>query len=424
MNLAVIGSGGREHAICYKLKQSSKIKKLFCIPGNGGTKKIAENIVEDTSNFEAIYRIIKEKNIDIVIIGPEQPLVDGLVDYLSKKKVKVFGPNKFCSQLEGSKAFMKELCKKNNIPTANFGVFENFEEASNFIKKNNTPIVVKADGIAAGKGVTVCSSINEALKCTKEILNGKFKSSNKVVLEEFLSGEELSYFVVVDENSYKFFGSAQDHKRVGEGDTGANTGGMGAYSPAPLLSDKLKKKINKKIIEPTLKAMKDLGYSYKGFLYAGLMVSKDEPYLIEYNIRMGDPECQVLMMRLKTDLFEIIESTIKNKLSTLDIKWSNKNSITIVLCAKGYPSNYIKNSEIKNLMNLQNNENNQIFHAGTYEKDSKIFSKGGRVLNITSFSENLLEARNNVLDNIKKINWKDGFFRKDIGWRVLNKKKI
>tara|TARA_B100000686_G_C16763160_1_gene960069 strand:- start:926 stop:2200 length:1275 start_codon:yes stop_codon:yes gene_type:complete len=424
MNLAVIGSGGREHAICYKLKQSSKIKKLFCIPGNGGTKKIAENIVEDTSNFEAIYRIIKEKNIDIVIIGPEQPLVDGLVDYLSKKKVKVFGPNKFCSQLEGSKAFMKELCKKNNIPTANFGVFENFEEASNFIKKNNTPIVVKADGIAAGKGVTVCSSINEALKCTKEILNGKFKSSNKVVLEEFLSGEELSYFVVVDENSYKFFGSAQDHKRVGEGDTGANTGGMGAYSPAPLLSDKLKKKINKKIIEPTLKAMKDLGYSYKGFLYAGLMVSKDEPYLIEYNIRMGDPECQVLMMRLKTDLFEIIESTIKNKLGTLDIKWSNKNSITIVLCAKGYPSNYIKNSEIKNLMNLQNNENNQIFHAGTYEKDSKIFSKGGRVLNITSFSENLLEARNNVLDNIKKINWKDGFFRKDIGWRVLNKKKI
>ena len=424
MNLAVIGSGGREHAICYKLKQSSKIKKLFCIPGNGGTKKIAENIVEDTSNFEAIYRIIKEKNIDIVIIGPEQPLVDGLVDYLSKKKVKVFGPNKFCSQLEGSKAFMKELCKKNNIPTANFGVFENFEEASNFIKKNNTPIVVKADGIAAGKGVTVCSSINEALKCTKEILNGKFKSSNKVVLEEFLSGEELSYFVVVDENSYKFFGSAQDHKRVGEGDTGANTGGMGAYSPAPLLSDKLKKKINKKIIEPTLKAIKDLGYSYKGFLYAGLMVSKDEPYLIEYNIRMGDPECQVLMMRLKTDLFEIIESTIKNKLGTLDIKWSNKNSITIVLCAKGYPSNYIKNSEIKNLMNLQNNENNQIFHAGTYEKDSKIFSKGGRVLNITSFSENLLEARNNVLDNIKKINWKDGFFRKDIGWRVLNKKKI
>ena len=319
---------------------------------------------------------------------------------------------------------MKELCKKNNIPTANFGVFENFEEASNFIKKNNTPIVVKADGIAAGKGVTVCSSINEALKCTKEILNGKFKSSNKVVLEEFLSGEELSYFVVVDENSYKFFGSAQDHKRVGEGDTGANTGGMGAYSPAPLLSDKLKKKINKKIIEPTLKAMKDLGYSYKGFLYAGLMVSKDEPYLIEYNIRMGDPECQVLMMRLKTDLFEIIESTIKNKLSTLDIKWSNKNSITIVLCAKGYPSNYIKDSEIKNLMNLQNNENNQIFHAGTYEKDSKIFSKGGRVLNITSFSENLLEARNNVLDNIKKINWKDVFFRKDIGWRVLNKKKI
>ena len=236
---------------------------------------------------------------------------------------------------------MKNLCKKNNIPTANFGIFNNFNDASIFIKKNQTPIVVKADGLASGKGVSVCNNIEEALRNTKEILDGKFKSSNQVVLEEFLEGEELSYFVIVDENSYHFFGSAQDHKRVGEGDTGPNTGGMGAYSPAPLLTKKLEKKINKKIIEPTLKAMKDLGYSYKGFLYAGLMVSKDEPYLIEYNIRMGDPECQVLMMRLKTDLFEIIESTIKNKLSTLDIKWSNKNSITIVLCAKGYPSNYI-----------------------------------------------------------------------------------
>ena len=239
MNLAVIGSGGREHAICYKLKKSQKINRLICIPGNAGTEKIAENIKEDILNFDAIYKIIREKNIDIVVIGPEQPLVAGLVDFLEKKKIRVFGPDKFNSQLEGSKAFMKNLCKKNNIPTANFGVFDNFKEASVFIKKNGAPIVVKADGLAAGKGVVVCNSVDEALKNTKEILDGKFKSSRQVVLEEFLKGEELSYFTIVDENSYKFFGSAEDHKRVGEKDTGPNTGGMGAYSPSPLLTNNL-----------------------------------------------------------------------------------------------------------------------------------------------------------------------------------------
>ena len=422
MNLAVIGSGGREHAICYKLKKSSKIKKLLCIPGNAGTQKIAENVKEDISNFAALYQVIKKKNIDIVIVGPEQPLVDGLVDYLIEKKVRVFGPNKFASQLEGSKAFMKKLCKKNNIPTANFGVFDNFDDASIFIKKNKAPIVVKADGLAAGKGVSICTSIEEALKNTKEILEGKFKSSHQVVLEEFLEGEELSYFVIVDENSYHFFGSAQDHKRVGEGDTGPNTGGMGAYSPAPLLTDKLEEKIKKKIIEPTLKAMKDLGHPYKGFLYAGLMINKGEPYLIEYNIRMGDPECQVLMMRLKTDLLEIIDSATRNKINNLKIEWTKKSSITIVLCAKGYPYNYIKDSEIKNLSNVLTDKNNQIFHAGTYEKNNKTYSSGGRVLNITSSSESLIEARNKSLTNIDKINWPDGFFRKDIGWRVINNK--
>ena len=422
MNLVVIGSGGREHAICYKLKQSPKIKKLICIPGNAGTKNIAENIKEDISNFDALYQIIKKQNVDIVIVGPEQPLVDGLADYLNEKKIRVFGPDKFAARLEGSKAFMKNLCKKNNIPTAKFGVFSNFDDASNFIKKNGAPIVVKADGLAAGKGVSVCTSVKEALKNTKEILDGKFKSSNQVVLEEFLEGEELSYFVIVDENSYHFFGSAQDHKRVGEGDTGPNTGGMGAYSPAPILTNKLEKKIKRKIIEPTLKAMKNLSHPYKGFLYVGLMICKSEPYLIEYNIRMGDPECQVLMMRLKTDLLEILDCATKNKLNNLKIEWATKSSITIVLCAKGYPSNYIKNSEIKNLSNILTDSNNQIFHAGTYEKNNKIYSNGGRVLHITSSSENLVEARNKSLTNIDKINWPDGFFRKDIGWRVINNK--
>ena len=422
MNLAVIGSGGREHAICYKLKQSPKLKKLVCVPGNAGTQEIAENIKEDISNFNALYQIIKKQNIDLVVVGPEQPLVEGLVDYLNEKKIRVFGPDKFSSQLEGSKAFMKNLCKKNNIPTANFGVFNNYNDASNFIKKNGVPIVVKADGLAAGKGVSVCNTIDEALKNTKEILDGKFKSSNQVVLEEFLKGEELSYFTIVDENSYHFFGSAQDHKRVGEGDTGPNTGGMGAYSPAPLLTDKLEKKIKKKIIEPTLKAMKELEHPYRGFLYAGLMICKNEPYLIEYNIRMGDPECQVLMMRLETDLLEIIDSATKNQLNNLKIEWAKKNCITIVLCAKGYPFNYIKDSEIKNLSTVLSDKNNQIFHAGTYEKNNKIYSNGGRVLNITSSSESLIEARNKSLANIDKINWPDGFFRKDIGWRVINNK--
>ena len=253
MNFAVIGSGGREHAICYKLKQSTKIKKLICIPGNAGTEKIAQNIKEDISNFEALYKVIKKQNIDIVIVGPEQPLVNGLVDYLNEKKVKVFGPNKFSSQLEGSKAFMKNLCLKNNIPTANFGVFNNFDEASAFIKKNGAPIVVKADGLAAGKGVSVCFDVNDALINTKEILEGKFESSSQVILEEFLEGEELSYFVIADNNSYQFFGSAQDHKRVGEGDVGPNTGGMGAYSPAPLLNEKLEEKIKKKLLNLLLR---------------------------------------------------------------------------------------------------------------------------------------------------------------------------
>ena len=421
MNLAVIGSGGREHAICYKLKQSRRIKKLICIPGNAGTQKIAKNIKEDISNFNALYETIKNQNIDTVIVGPEQPLVDGLVDYLNEKKVRVFGPNKFSSQLEGSKAFMKNLCKKYNIPTANFGIFENFHEASIFIKKNGVPIVVKADGLASGKGVSICTTIKDALKNTKEILDGKFKSSSRVILEEFLEGEELSYFVIVDENSYRFFGSAQDHKRVGEGDTGPNTGGMGAYSPAPILTKDLEIKIKKKIIEPTLKAMKNLNQPYKGFLYAGLMIKNGEPYLIEYNIRMGDPECQVILMRLKTDLLEVIESTFNNELNNLKIEWTNKSCLTIVLCAKGYPSNYIKGSEIKNLPSILTDENNQVFHAGTYEKNNKIFSAGGRVLNITSLSQSLSEARDKSLEKINKINWTDGFFRKDIGWRTLKK---
>ncbi len=419
MNLAVIGSGGREHAICYKLNQSKKLKKLICIPGNAGTATIAKNINEDIRNFDAIYKILKENNIDIVIIGPEQPLVDGLADYLRNKSIRVLGPSKFASQLEGSKAFMKDICKKNNIPTADYGVFDNLDEAKKFIKKNKIPIVVKADGLAAGKGVSICNSFDEAIQNTKEILDGKFKSSTKVILEEFIEGEELSYFVIVDKKSYKFFGSAQDHKRVGEGDTGPNTGGMGAYTPAKILTSNVEEKIKKKIIEPTLLAMKNLGNPYEGFLYAGLMIKEGEPFLIEYNIRMGDPECQALMMRLKTDLVDIVDHLTKDSLNNLKILWSKKNCITVVLCAKGYPNKYIRDSEIENLPKIKVDMNNQIFHAGTYEKDKKIFSKGGRVLNITSMSDKMIDAKNNSIDILKKIDWKDGFYRNDIGWRII-----
>ncbi len=421
MNLAVIGSGGREHALCYKLKQSKKVDKLFCIPGNAGTKELAENINEDPSNFDKIYKIIKKKKIDFIIVGPEEPLVNGIVDFLTERNIKVFGPDKFSSQLEGSKAFMKNLCKKNNIPTANFGIFENLDEAVSFIKNSKIPIVVKADGLAAGKGVSICQSKEEAEIKTREIIQGKFESSKKVVLEEYIEGEELSYFSVVDKNTFHFFGSAQDHKRVGEGDIGLNTGGMGSYSPANLLTEQLEEKIKKKIIEPTLKALKKMGHPYKGFLYAGLMIKKNEPYLIEYNIRMGDPECQVLMMRLKTSLVDVVQSVINDSLENLNILWSSKSCMTVVLCSKGYPGIYKKNSEIKNLKKISMNENDQVFHAGTYEKNKKIYSNGGRVLNITSLAKNLLKAKNKCLDNIKKINWTDGFFRRDIGWRAIKK---
>ncbi|MAV76803.1 MAG: phosphoribosylamine--glycine ligase [Candidatus Marinimicrobia bacterium] len=421
MNLAVIGSGGREHALCYKLRETKEVKKLLCIPGNAGTQKIAKNINENLSDFEGIYKTIKKEEIDIVIVGPEEPLVNGIIDFLEKKNIKTIGPDKFASQLEGSKAFMKNLCKENDIPTANFGIFEDLQSAQSFIRNNKIPIVVKADGLAAGKGVSICKSEKDAINKTKEIIEGKFQSSKKVVLEEFIEGEELSYFVAVDKNSFQFFGSAQDHKKVGENDTGPNTGGMGAYSPANLLTKELNEKIKKKIINPTLKALKKNGHAYKGFLYAGLMIKNNEPYLIEYNIRMGDPECQVLMMRLKTSLLDIIKAIVNDKLESLKIHWDKKKSMTIVLCSKGYPGKYKKNIEIKNLNKINSNSKNQIFHAGTYSKGKKVFSNGGRVLNITSCNYDLNLARRNCLENLKKINWNKGFFRKDIGWRVIGK---
>ena len=324
MNIALIGNGGREHALCHKLNQSKKADKIFCIPGNAGTAKIAINLEIDFLDFKILLKNIKYHKIDLVIVGPEEPLVNGIVDFLIKNKVKVFGPNKFASQLEGSKAFMKSLCKKFKIPTANFKICKRKSDVKNFLKYNRMPIVVKADGLAAGKGVTICKTKKEVLKISEEIFKGKFKSSNKLVLEEFLEGEEVSYFLIVDKNNFSFLGSAQDHKRVGENDTGSNTGGMGAYSPAPIINKRLEIKIIKNIIKPTLLALKKRKHSYTGFLYTGLMIKNNEPYLIEYNVRMGDPECQVILPRIKTDFLEIINLAVQNKLNKIKINWLKK----------------------------------------------------------------------------------------------------
>tara|TARA_B100002051_G_C16673179_1_gene605647 strand:- start:84 stop:1352 length:1269 start_codon:yes stop_codon:yes gene_type:complete len=422
MNIGLIGSGGREHALCKKIFESKLSEKIVCFPGNAGTSKIAKNVNVDILNFKKILKLIRYHNIDLVIVGPEEPLVKGLVDFLIRKRVKVFGPTKFASKLEGSKAFMKNLCRKNKIPTANFKICKNIKQVKDFIKKNNFPLVVKADGLAAGKGVSICKTKKQVYKISNEIFNGKFKSSNKIVLEEFLKGEEASYFIIVDKQSFKFFGTAQDHKRVGEKDKGPNTGGMGAYSPAPLINNILEKKIIKKIIKPTLNALKKLNQPYKGFLYIGLMIRNNEPFLIEFNVRMGDPECQVILPRLKSDFLNVIKMAEADELKKSKIEWLNKKSMTIVLCSKGYPGNYKKNSLINNLEKIKLKNNEVIYHAGTKINHQKIFSNGGRVLNFTAVGQSYLSIRKRLIYLIKKLNWKNGFFRKDIGWRVISKK--
>jgi phosphoribosylamine--glycine ligase len=420
MKIGIIGSGGREHALCIALKKSGMVNKIYCIPGNAGTKLIATNVDLQIDDFKQIKEFVINEKIDLIIVGPEKPLVDGLVDFLEENKIKVFGPNKIASQLEGSKIFTKNLCKKYNIPSADFRIFNKLKTALKFIKNTNYPLVVKADGLAAGKGVYICENFKEANTAINEIFNGKFGISNKVLIEEFLNGEEMSFFIISDGKNVKKFGTAQDHKRVNEGDVGPNTGGMGAYSPSKIENKELDEKILNKIIQPTLKALKDLNTNFKGFLYAGLMIVNNEPYLIEYNVRMGDPECQTILPRLKTDFFKIINAVIEEKLEQLDIKWDSKKTLSIVLCSKGYPSNFEKNIEIKNLKKIFLDENKFIFHASTKMINSNIYSNGGRVLNIVVKSKNFKECRDQALDILKKIDWKNGFYRKDIGYKVIN----
>ena len=418
MKVGVIGNGGREHALCSSLKNSDKIKQIYCFPGNAGTSLIAENINIDLTDFEKLKDFIIENGINFVIIGPEKPLVDGIVDYLQKFKIRVFGPNKIASQLEGSKIFTKKLCEKYKIPTAKFGIFSNIKEALSFLQNCNFPIVIKADGLAAGKGVYISEDYKEASKAVNEIFDGKFGKAENLLIEEFLNGEEMSFFIISDGQSYKFFGTAQDHKRVFEGDKGKNTGGMGAYSPSRLESEKLNQKIINKIIEPTLKGLKDLNCEYKGFLYAGLMVVNGEPFLIEYNVRMGDPECQTLLPKLKTDFSVIINKCIEQKLHELNIEWYNDKSICVVLCSKGYPDNY-KNNFTINLKKINLEKNQFIFHAGTKINNNIIVSNGGRVLNVVTRSNDFKSARESSLQLLKEINWDNGFYRRDIGYKVI-----
>mgnify|MGYP001225102910 CR=1 FL=1 len=419
MKIAIIGNGGREHAIANQISKSPKLNKLYCLPGNAGTELIAENVNLDIYDFNKLGKFVEDHKIDFVIVGPEKPLVEGVVDFLTNKGIKVFGPNKISSQLEGSKIFTKKICEKYKIPTAKFGIFNSAEDAHKYIGKVKKPIVVKADGLAAGKGVYICEDLESAINAVNEIFNGKFGKSNQVLIEEFLQGEEMSYFVISDGKTFKKFNTAQDHKRVEEGDKGKNTGGMGAYSPSRLENKTLDKKILKKIIEPTLKALKDLKTEFVGFLYAGLMIVKGEPFLIEYNVRMGDPECQTILPRLKTDFLEIVDATINKRLGSINLEWFEEKSICIVLCSKGYPEKFQNNVEIKKLEKIELKNNNYIFHAGTKIKNSKIYSNGGRVLNFVIKSKNLKQSRDDLINLINDLNWKNGYFRKDIGFKIF-----
>ena len=420
MIVGIIGSGGREHAICTKIRESSKISKIFCIPGNAGTNDIAENIDIEIDDFKSIKNFCLKSKIELLIIGPEQPLVDGIVDYFLDTNIKVFGPSKLASKLEGSKIFTKEICQKYNIPTANFKISKDLKSTEETLKDATYPLVIKADGLAAGKGVYICNNFDESCNAAKEIFGGKFGDAKNLLIEEFLEGEEMSYFIVSDGKTFKYFGSAQDHKRVGEGDKGKNTGGMGAYSPSRLFNKELEQKILEKIIKPTLKGINDLGTKYKGFLYAGLMIVKDEPFLIEYNVRMGDPECQTILPTLDTDIIKIFQSCIDEKLDEIEIKWINKKSLCVVLCSNGYPDKYEKNIIINNFEKLNLNENNYLFHAGTMFKENKWLSNGGRVLNISNTGKDLKTIRENIHNIINQINWDEGYYRKDIGWRYID----
>ena len=422
MNVLLIGSGGREHALAYKISSSPLLGKLFCAPGNPGTLALGDNIELDVKNHKAVVEFCKKNTVELVVIGPEAPLVDGLADSLRDNGLLVVGPNKLAARLEGSKGFTKDLCAKYNIPTGAYQRFKNANEAKDYIRKKGAPIVIKADGLAAGKGVTVALTIGEALDAVDACFDGAFgKAGIEIVVEEFLEGEEASFFCLCDGKTAIPFGSAQDHKRVGDGDKGANTGGMGAYSPAPVMTEDMTKRVMNEIVEPTIRGMADLGCPFSGVLFVGLMITKKGPELIEFNVRFGDPECQVLMMRLKSDLLPVLSSVAKGHLEDVELNWTTDKALTVVMAAKGYPEAPQRGSIISGIEKADKLPDVKVFHAGTALKDGKVIANGGRVLNVTATGKTVKEAQQKAYQAIKLIDWPEGFYRHDIGWRAIER---
>lgn len=425
MNILVIGSGGREHALCWAIAKSPLCGTLYCAPGNGGIGQVAECVPLSPTDFDAIIAFVREKQIGFVVIGPEDPLVKGLADRLDAEGIASFGPSAKAAQLEGSKGFTKDLCAEWDIPTAAYGRFSDAASAKAFIAQKGAPIVVKADGLAAGKGVIIAESVEQASEAIDEILGGRFGSAGaEVVVEEFLEGEEASFFALCDGTNVLPLATAQDHKRVFDNDQGPNTGGMGAYSPAPVMTPGLSVRVMREIVEPTVRAMRDKGMPFKGVLYAGLMITKDGPKLIEYNARFGDPECQVLMMRLDCDVLPLLMACHAGTLDKASLRWKDEVALTVVMAAEGYPGEYRKNTEIRGLGEAAGEEGVQIFHAGTKADGGRILATGGRVLNVTATGKTTAEAQARAYRAVEKIDWKEGFCRSDIGYRAIDREKL
>lgn len=421
MNILILGSGGREHSLAWAVMQNPKCDKLIVAPGNAGIAAIADCARLDIMDGAAVVAFCEANSIDFVIIGPEAPLAAGVSDELRAAGFSVFGPSAAASALEASKAFTKEICSASNAPTAAYGHFTDAASARDYVTKQGAPIVIKADGLAAGKGVIIAMTEDEALAAVDTMFDGTFgEAGAEVVIEEFMDGEEASFFVLCDGETVLPIGTAQDHKRVGDGDTGPNTGGMGAYSPAPVLTDAIAERALNEIIRPTMREMAQRGMPYQGVLYAGLMIKDGAPRLVEYNVRFGDPECQVLMMRLGAQAFDLIEAAANGRLDEIRVNWAEDHALTVVMAANGYPDAYQKGSEIRGIDAMPEVSSNMVFHAGTARKEGALVANGGRVLNVTARGASLAEAQARAYAMVDQIDWPEGFCRRDIGWRALD----
>ena len=420
MNILVLGGGGREHALAWAIRQNPKCDRLIVAPGNAGTATFARNAALDVLDPAAVVEFAAEAAVDFVVIGPEAPLAAGVADALEAAGIPHFGPSAAAARLEASKAFTKEICDACGAPTAAYGRFTDAGAARDYIRAQGAPIVVKADGLAAGKGVVVAMTLEEALEAVDEMFGGAFGSAGaEVVIEEFMQGEEASFFILCDGETVLPIGTAQDHKRVGDGDTGPNTGGMGAYSPAPVLTETIAQQALDEIVRPTVAEMARRGTPFKGVLYAGLMIEHGRARLVEYNVRFGDPECQVLMMRLGAQVLDLLLACANGQLADMAVNWADDHALTVVMAADGYPGDYAKGTEIRGLETLPADSRRMVFHAGTVEKDGKVLANGGRVLNVTARGASLAEAQAAAYAMVDQIDWPEGFCRRDIGWRAL-----